>query len=167
MPRITKDKSLAAQRAARALTVAEDKVPQAMVVFNSLSDVQQRAYCVTALMRYHKGETLEALSQECGLPKAALLSAVVKFAPEEWKYVQTGRALKERMDAEQCLKTCEPGNVRREEVRLKAAQWELERMAKDVYDTAGRASGMAHIHLHITPLRDNSPIIEIKPGEAE
>ena len=86
------------------------------------------------LARYLKEETSTQIAATLGVTKAALSYFMLKHAEAEWKDAQVVKALIRKEEAEQRLETADnPLDLARGRELLKAAQWDLERVCRRIY----------------------------------
>ena len=86
------------------------------------------------LQRYLAEETTTQIAQSYGVTRAALNFFLLEHAEKEWKQAQVVRALKRKEEAEDEMdKASDPLTLARARERLRAAQWDLERVQRRIY----------------------------------
>lgn len=101
----------------------------------------------TVLARYLGEESTKEIAQSLGVTRSALNYWLLEYAEKEWKSAQVVKALKRKEDAEDDMETAADAlTLARARERLKAAQWDLERVCRRIYgqdvtpDQLGRVS---------------------------
>jgi hypothetical protein len=99
------------------------------------------------LERYLAEESTQDIAKSLGVTRSGLNYWLLRTAEEEWKNAQVVRAIKRKQDAEEEMDTAaDPFTLARARERLRAAQWDLERVCRRVYgqdqpvDMTGRVS---------------------------
>lgn len=88
------------------------------------------------LQRYLSDETTKQIAESYGVTRQALGQYLLKAAEAEWKDAQVARALARKESAEDDLETAADAlSLARARERLRAAQWDLERVCKRIYGT--------------------------------
>lgn len=104
------------------------------------------------LQRYLSDETTKQIADSYGVTRQALGQYLLKAAEVEWKDAQVARALARKESAEDDLETAADAlSLARARERLRAAQWDLERVCKRIYGTDSPAhTGQAvSINIHL------------------
>ena len=114
----------------------------------------KKANALEVLNRVLNEESTTDIAASYGVTRSALNQWLLSTAEEQWRATQVIRALKRKEDAEDELDTAQDVlSLARGRERLKAAQWDLERVCRRIYgtdqppDLAGRVS----ITLNIGP----------------
>ncbi|MDE1828529.1 MAG: hypothetical protein KGH65_05205 [Candidatus Micrarchaeota archaeon] len=102
----------------------------------------------TVLARYLSNERIDAIAAEYGVTQQALSKHLLKYAKEDWQEAQVARAIARKEQAEQDLEdlrsgsyvdgkgertTLDPVVLACARERLKSAQWDLERVCRQIY----------------------------------
>jgi hypothetical protein len=104
------------------------------------------------LERYLAEESTSDIAQSLGVTRSGLNYWLLRTAEEEWKNAQVIRAIKRKQDAEEEMDTASDAfTLARARERLKAAQWDLERVCRRIYGTDQPVdqAGMVSITLNI------------------
>lgn len=118
------------------------------------------------LQRYLSDQSSEDIARDYGCTRQALARFMLNHAEEGWKEAQVARAIARKERAEDDLETAaDPLSLASARERLKAAQWDLERVCRRVY-----GQDRAQVHVHIMDLgerlrRARERVIEHKDGE--
>jgi hypothetical protein len=99
------------------------------------------------LNRVLNEESTKDIAASLGVTRSALNQWLLSTAEEQWKAAQVIRAYKRKEEAEDEMDTAQDAlSLARAEKRLKAAQWDLERVCRRIYgqdvtpDQLGRVS---------------------------
>jgi len=88
----------------------------------------------TILARYLSDETTKQIAESYGVTRQALGQYLLKVAEGDWKDAQVARALARKEAAEDDLETAHDVlSLARARERLRAAQWDLERVCRRIY----------------------------------
>ena len=86
------------------------------------------------LHRYQQGEQVSVMAAEYELSDVTLYALLLRDHEEEWKDIQTARALARLERSQQGLDDAgNPLNLARAREQLRGAQWELERLLARLY----------------------------------
>jgi hypothetical protein len=99
-------------------------------------------------------ESTKDIAASFGVTRSALNQWLLNTAEEQWKATQVIRALKRKEEAEDELDTAQDVlSLARGRERLKAAQWDLERVCRRIYgqDQPPDMTGRVSITLNIGP----------------
>jgi len=97
------------------------------------------------LQRYLAEETTTQIAKSFGVTRSGLNYWLLKVAETEWKDAQMLKALRRKEEAEDELDTATDAlTLARGRERLKAAQWDLERICRRIYgqDAPPASSGL-------------------------
>jgi hypothetical protein len=130
-----------------------------------LPEEKRQEIAQQTLERYLKGEEIRAISEDFGWSHYTVYSLLFQLCEDAWRDAQVSRAMARHADALAELdgiktKINDATNVlevakQREllkvaEVRLKSAQWELERLLRRLYgDSVPQPGGQGVIHINI------------------
>ena len=119
-----------------------------------------------ALTRYENGEEIREVCKDYGVSNVTLYKQIIATEEETWKALQVARALARKEDAEEELDSAaEMFSIARARERLKAAQWDLERVCRRIYgQEPAQVLGSGVIHITIGIQRDEKPAIEGEKG---
>jgi hypothetical protein len=105
------------------------------------------------LQRYLSDETTKEIAASYGVTRQALGQYLLKVAESEWKEAQVARALARKESAEDDLedaeKTPDMLSLSRARERLKAAQWDLERVCRRIYGQDAPPQGVNAVQINI------------------
>jgi hypothetical protein len=120
---------------------------------------------IAVLERYMAGENSTEIAESLGVTKGALSLFMLKNAEDVWKDAQIAKALIRKESAEYKLETADnPLDLARAREMLKAAQWDLERVARRIYGQDAPAQ-LASIVINVGAIRnaqDSTQVIDIK-----
>jgi len=107
------------------------------------------------LLRYLSDETTKDIAASYGVTRQALGQFLLKHAESEWKEAQVARALARKESAEDDLETASDVlSLARARERLRAAQWDLERVCRRIYGQ-DQAPGIGNaVQININLRRD-------------
>ena len=109
------------------------------------------------LDRILKEESTKEIAASYGVTRSALNYWLIQNCDAEWKAAQYIRAAKRKEDAEDELETAaDPLTLARARERLRAAQWDLERVCRRIYGQDAPATAQAvqiNISLRGEPLQ--------------
>lgn len=116
------------------------------------------------LARYLSDESTQDIAASYGVTRQALGQFLLKNAEDEWKDAQVARALARKEKAEDDLESAEKTpdmlSLSRVRERLKAAQWELERVCRRIYGQDAGAQAAQAVQININ-LRRDAQTVEI------
>lgn len=93
---------------------------------------------------------LKDLAEQYKVSKQSLSMFLLKKAETEWKDAQVARALLRKDDAEQQLDcAADMTDIARARERLKAAQWDLERVCRRIYGQDAPPAGANAVQINI------------------
>lgn len=106
------------------------------------------------LARYESGQQFRQIAKDLGTTHVTLYKRVIAASEETWKELQVARALARKEEAEEEMETA-PDNLTlaRARERLKAAQWDLERVCRRIYGTDSppqSGQGTVQININLT-----------------
>lgn len=112
------------------------------------------------LQRVLNEESTKDIAASYGVTRSALNYWLLETAEKEWRSAQVLRALKRKEDAEDELETATDAfTLARARERLKAAQWDLERVCRRIYGQEAQVA-VAHITVQLgAQLRGESATI--------
>jgi uncharacterized protein (DUF433 family) len=109
------------------------------------------------LQRYLSDETTKTIAADYGVTRQALGQFLLKHAETEWKSAQVARALARKESAEDDLETAPDAlSLARARERLRAAQWDLERVCRRIYGQDAPPVSAAAIQINIGVNRTGS-----------
>ena len=125
------------------------------------------------LQRYLSDETTEQIAGSYGVTRQALGQYLLKTAEAEWKDAQVARAIarkeKAEDDLEDATKTPDMLSLSRARERLRAAQWDLERVCRRIYGQDAPPQGVSAVQININLKRgadqtapEVSQVIDVK-----
>lgn len=120
------------------------------------------------LQRYLSDETTKQIADSYGVTRQALGQYLLKAAEAEWKDAQVARALARKESAEDDLESVEKTpdmlSLSRARERLKAAQWDLERVCRRIYGQDAPPQGANAVQINISLRRgaDETAHVEAK-----
>lgn len=107
------------------------------------------------LKRYLSDETTKDIALSYGVTRQALGQFLLKHAESDWKDAQVVRALARKESAEDDLETAaDQLSLARARERLRAAQWDLERVCRRIYGQDAAAVAAA-VQININLRRSN------------
>ena len=114
----------------------------------------------TVLQRYLSDESTKDIAESYGVTRQALNQFLIRTAEQEWKDAQVARAIARKESAEDDLDNAESTPdalaLSRTRERLKAAQWDLERVCRRIYGQDAPPAGANAVQININ-LRGASP----------
>jgi predicted DNA-binding protein YlxM (UPF0122 family) len=123
------------------------------------------------LQRYLSDETTKEIAASYGVTRQALGQYLLKVAESEWKEAQVARALARKESAEDDLedaeKTPDMLSLSRARERLKAAQWDLERVCRRIYGQDAPPQGVNAVQININLKRVGSEPQPVLSGEVD
>lgn len=109
------------------------------------------------LQRYLAEETTKDIAKSFGVTRAALNFFLLEHAEKEWKQAQVVRALKRKEEAEDEMDSAQDAlTLARARERLKAAQWDLERVCRRIYGQDAPPAGLQVLNVTIGIRRDDA-----------
>jgi len=88
----------------------------------------------TILVRYLSDQSTAEIAKDYGCTRQCLGQFLLKHAEEDWKEAQVARAIARKEKAEDDLEVAnDPLSLASARERLKAAQWDLERVCRRIY----------------------------------
>lgn len=122
-----------------------------LVKFAQLPDAKRTAALDKALERFSGGDDIHAIAGELKISVSTLCRHLVMDREEQWKAAKRARTLAELEDAEKDLKgAADTFQVNKAAARIKAAQWQLEKLYRTVYgDEGDKGSDRVSITLNI------------------
>jgi hypothetical protein len=125
---------------------------QVAVRLASLPAEQLKSVLDTAIECYGNGASIYAIAADLGVEHTTLYRQLIKHREGEWRDAKESRALAELEEAEDDLKTAADGlALSRARERVRAAQWQLERLMRRIYgqDNKAETGGKVSITLNI------------------
>lgn len=121
----------------------------------SLTEDKRKELIESVLHRALNDEKLADIAKDIGVSRSGINQALLKYSEEEWKSVQSARALTELQSAEQELETApDMLTVSRARERLRSAQWQLERLHRRLFGQQDQAvSGGSAVQINIGIVR--------------
>jgi len=113
------------------------------------------------LNRYLQEETLTEIAESYGVTRSGLNYWLLKYAEDHWKDAQLIRALKRKEEAETELDIASDTlTLARARERLKAAQWDLEKVCRRIYgsDVPADLSSRVRITINVAPQESNPQV---------
>ena len=106
------------------------------------------------LKRYLSDESTKAIAASYGVTRQALGQYLLKNAEQEWRDAQVARAIARKESAEDDLETAHDAlSLARARERLRAAQWDLERVCRRIYGQDAPVTAQA-VQININLRRD-------------
>lgn len=110
----------------------------------------------TILDRYLSDESTKDIAATYNVTRQALGQFLMKHAEEQWKDAQVARAIARKESAEDDLETAADAlSLARARERLRAAQWDLERVYRRIYGQDVPVNGNAAVQININLRGDN------------
>jgi hypothetical protein len=114
---------------------------------------QRKAIGDAILSRYIEGEQVANMAQDYGVSDVTLYALLLRERQDEWKDIQTARALARLERAQDDLGTAQDAlSLARAREQVRSAQWELERLLRRLYgqeQAQGLGQGTVHINIGI------------------
>lgn len=122
----------------------------------------------TILQRYLSDESTKEIAASYGVTRQALGQFLLKHAEDDWKAAQVVRALARKESAEDDLETAADGlSLARARERLRAAQWDLERVCRRIYGQDQPPGNVLPIQINIGISRAAEPQYDGKAPQHE
>ena len=122
----------------------------------------------TVLQRYLSDESTKDIAESYGVTRQALNQFLIRTAEQEWKDAQVARAIARKESAEDDLDNAESTPdalaLSRTRERLKAAQWDLERVCRRIYGQDAPPAGANAVQININ-LRGNGATSAVQQPE--
>jgi hypothetical protein len=113
---------------------------QAIGGVHSLSEVDPQA----VVQRYIAGEKIKDMAQQYGVSNIAVYHFLLRHVPEDWMAAQKARAFAMKEAGEDLIEdAADPLELGKGRERLRAGQWDLERVDRKNY-------GRDDPHVHVT-----------------
>ena len=110
------------------------------------------------LNRVLNEESTKDIAASFGVTRSALNHWLLANAEDDWKQAQVIRAYKRKEEAEDEMDAAsDPLTLARAEKRLKAAQWDLERVCRRIYGQDAPAQ-LAQIIINVGSIRESEPL---------
>jgi len=106
----------------------------------------------TVLQRYLSDESTKDIAATYGVTRQALNQFLIRSAEQEWKDAQIARAIARKESAEDALDSESPLDalaLARTRERLRAAQWDLERVCRRIYGQDAPPVGAQAVQINI------------------
>lgn len=105
-----------------------------LMVMNADKPLAQPGALQAVLERLDAGESTKEIANSLGISRVAINRYLLQHAPQQWKAIQSGRALVSIEDQDEKLDDAKDGvALGRVRERIGLAKWNLERVARDVY----------------------------------
>ena len=102
------------------------------------------------LTRVLNEESTNDIAKSYGVTRSALNYWLIEHCDTEWKAAQVVRALKRKEDSEDEMDTAQDSlTLARAEKRLRAAQWDLERVCRRIYGQDAPPAGANAVQINI------------------
>lgn len=102
------------------------------------------------LNRVLNEESTKDIAKSFGVTRSALNQWLLSTAETEWKAAQVVRAYKRKEEAEDEMDSAaDPMSLARARERLRAAQWDLERVCRRIYGQDAPPSSVAAVQINI------------------
>lgn len=125
---------------------------------NALANVEPNLI----LQRYLSDESTKDIAASYGITRQALGQFLLKTAEDEWRTAQVARAIARKEAAEDELedaqKTPDALSLARTREKLKAAQWDLERVCRRIYGQDQPPAGAAQVAIQINLRRSGATV---------
>jgi AcrR family transcriptional regulator len=119
----------------------------------SLPPEERKQLLEYVMQRAYQDMRLKDVAAELGVARTSLNQALLKYCAEDWQEMQVARSMTVLEDAEQDLETADSMHaVSRAGHRLRAAQWQLEKLHRRLYGeekAQGLGQGTVHINIGI------------------
>ena len=113
------------------------------------------------LARVLNEESTKDIAASFGVTRSALNQWLLETAETEWKAAQVARAYKRKEEAEDEMDCATDAlSLARARERLKAAQWDLERVCRRIYGQDQPANAHAAVQINIGIRRDAAQVID-------
>lgn len=113
------------------------------------------------LARYLSDESTQQIAASYGVTRQALGQYLLKTAEDEWRSAQVARAIARKEAAEDELedakKTPDSLSLARTREKLKAAQWDLERVCRRIYGQDQPPNAAPQVAIQINLRREEKP----------
>ena len=117
------------------------------------------------LTRVLNEESTKDIAASYGVTRSALNYWLIEHCDTEWKAAQVVRALKRKEDSEDEMDTAQDAlTLARAEKRLRAAQWDLERVCRRIYGQDAPPAGTNAVQININ-LRGNGATSAVQQPE--
>jgi len=132
------------------LTAPEEKGTALVSRLSQMPAEQRSAILSDSIARYGRGESVYAIAAELGIEHTTLYRHLVKHHEQDWISAKKSRALAEIEEGEEELKNAaDPLALTRARERIRAAQWQLERLYRKVYGQDQPATHSAPVQINI------------------
>lgn len=154
------------------LTTSDDKGTALVSRLSQMPTEQRSAILADSIARYGRGESVYAIAAELGIEHTTLYRHLVKHHEQDWISAKKSRALAEIEEGEEQLRSASDAlALTRARERIRAAQWQLERLYRKVYgqDAPVNAGQAVQININLrgenaTNAVQHGPIIEQDSG---
>ena len=135
---------------------------------SNLPAVERTAILDRVLDGYRDGAQVEDMQAELGVSDTAIYSALLAERIDDWSDAQKARALARLERAMRQLEVAPDAlGLARARERVRAAQWELERLLKRLYGTEqAQNTGQVAISIHITRT-EPTQVVDIKADRVD
>jgi hypothetical protein len=104
----------------------------------------------TVLERYLSDESTKDIAASYGVTRQAIGLFLLRTAEEQWKEAQVARAIARKESAEDDLEIAPDAlALARARERLRAAQWDLERVCRRIYGQDAPPAGVNAVQINI------------------
>ena len=108
------------------------------------------------LNRVLNEESTRDIAASLGVTRSALNQWLLNTSETEWRATQVARAYRRKEEAEDEMDCAQDAlSLARAEKRLRAAQWDLERVCRRIYGQDQPPSGVAGVQININLRRDD------------
>ena len=124
---------------------------QAMNAGKPLADIDREEMAQQILGRYEHGELMQDIAHSLGLKGSEqLYRLLIATVPDQWKDYQAARSLRRLEEATVELDMAPDGlTLSRAREKVKAAQWELERLLRRLYGQDQVPAGLVPVQINI------------------
>lgn len=110
----------------------------------------------TVLDRYMAGEKIVDIAKDYSCTDAVVYHWLLRVAEDDWKSSQAAKAMADYEKAKEGLDTASDAlSLARARERVRASQWELERVLRRIYGTDQPPAGLQTVHIHVGITRQN------------
>lgn len=123
------------------------------VKFDQLPETERKELLAGVMQRYEHDDTIADLAREQGCSTTTLYRRLLRECPEEWRAVQSARAVKQLEAAKESLEGAKDNvEVNRAGKQIQTAQWELERLHARLYgQQEASLTSAIQINVNIAP----------------
>lgn len=115
------------------------------------------------LDRYLAGETGPQIAQSLGVTKQALSHWLSRTAEDEWRSAQFVKAFNRKEEAEDAIESAANAlDLARAREKLRAAQWDLERVCRRIYGQDAPPASVAAVQISIGITHKEPQVIDVQ-----